>query len=74
MAAMERGNTQYRYAMLLYMKGEINCFAERMCSTRALRDSTCQTLVNKFLVLGLNADVFVQVYVKGPEYECSATD
>ena len=32
------------------------------------------TLVNKFLVLGLNADVFVQVYVKGPEYDCSATD
>ena len=31
-------------------------------------------LVNKFLVLGLNADVFVQVSVKGPEYDCSATD
>ena len=43
MAAMERGNTQYRYYMHLYIKGDINCFAERMYSMRILRDSTCQT-------------------------------
>ena len=43
MAAIERGNTQYRYSMHLYIKWDINCFAERMYSMRILRDSTFQT-------------------------------
>ena len=43
MAALERGNIQYRYYMQLYIKGDINCFAERMYCMRILRDSTCQT-------------------------------
>ena len=43
MAAMERRNTQYRYSMHSYIKGDINCFAERMYSMRILRDGTCPT-------------------------------
>ena len=38
MAPLERGNTQYRYSMHFYIKGDINCFAERMYSVIQFED------------------------------------
>ena len=43
MASMEREDTQYRYSVHFYIKGDINCFSERMYSMRILRDNTCRT-------------------------------